>query len=158
MFKADDERLQRYFDGELPDQERDELERSLTEDDQLKLAAMAEVRGLVANALVAEAGDIDLWAGIDARLRPSGAASARQPGRTRRWGMRAHPASWSAGFAAALAMALLLVFQPWHPAHAQNGCDIESLETTGSVTVMHMNDAPHRGDESTTVIFTQEDD
>lgn len=159
MGKAEDERLQRYFDGELPERERAAVEQALTEDDQLKLAALAEMRGLVANALSAEAADLDLWSGLEGKLHPGGAATARQAGRTRRWGMRAHPASWSAGFVAALAVALLLVFQPWHPAHAQNGCEIESLETNGMVaTVIHMSDAPHRGDEATTVIFTQEDD
>lgn len=160
MGRKEDERLQRYFDGELAEAERAEVERAMSEDDQLKLAALSEVRGLVAGALQAEAGDIDLWAGIEARLQPHGAASTGKKGRgVRRWGVRAHPASWSAGFMAALAVALLLVFQPWHPAHAQNGCDIESLETDGAVaTIIHMDDVPHKGDESTTVIFTQEDE
>ena len=59
----------------------------------------------------------------------------------------------------AAAAALLLFLQPWHAAHAQNGCEIESLETYGAVaTVINMDDAPHRGDEATTVIWTTEDD
>lgn len=156
MGKVEDERLQRYFDGELSDRERAAVESSLTDDDRLKLAALGEVRGLVAQTLTAEAADVDLWAGIERHLGGGGKAQARAQ---RRWGMRAHPASWSAGLLAMAAAALLFVVQPWHPAHAQNGCDIESLETDGAVaTVFHMDDSPHKGDEPTTVIWTTEDD
>jgi len=156
MGKAEDERLQRYFDGELSPEERCQVEAALTEDDRLKLAALGEVRGLVANALAAEAADVDLWPGIEQKLGGGGKAAAKA---RRRWGLRAHPASWSAGLVSLAAAALLLVVQPWHSQHAQNGCDIESLETTGAVaTVIHMDDTPHRGDEATTVIWTTEDD
>lgn len=155
MGKAEDERLQRYFDGELSAEERAAFEQTLGEDDALKLAALGEVRGLVANALAAEAAEIDLWPGIERKL---GGGKAEAKAR-RRWGLRAHPASWSAAFVAMAAAALLFVIQPWHPAHAQNGCEIESLETEGAVaTVIHMDDAPHKGDEPTTVIWTTEDD
>ncbi|HEX6837287.1 MAG TPA: hypothetical protein VF334_11975 [Polyangia bacterium] len=149
--------MQRYFDNELSAEERSQVEAALTEDDQLKLAALGEVRGLVANALTAEAADVDLWAGIERHLGGGGKAQAKA---RRRWGLRAHPASWSAGLlSVAAAAALLFIVQPWHPSHAQNGCDIESLETTGAVaTVIHMDDAPHKGDEATTVIWTTEDD
>ena len=158
MGKAEDERLQRYFDGELSPEERGQVEAALSEDDRLKLAALGEVRGLVANALAAEAADVDLWPGIEQKLGVRGggkaAAKARRP-----WGLRAHPASWSAGLVSLAAAALLFIVQPWHSQHAQNGCDIESLETTGAVaTVIHMDDTPHKGDEATTVIWTTEDD
>ena len=158
MGKAEDERLQRYFDGELSAEERAEVEASLTEDDRLKLAALGEVRGLVANALTAEAADIDLWPALEKQLGGGGGKAAAKA--RRRWGIMAHPASWSAGLVSVAAAAALLFFvQPWHSAHAQNGCEIESLETEGAVaTVIHMDDAPHRGDESTTVIWTTEDD
>jgi anti-sigma factor RsiW len=155
MGKAEDERLHRYFDGELGPQERAEVEAGLTDEDRLKLAALAEVRGLVAGALKAEAADVDLWSGLEARLGPRGAASAGR----RRWGLRARPGSWSAGLMAMAAAALLFVFQPWHPRHPDNDCDIVSLETSGAVaTVFRMNDMPHHGDESTTVIWTTEED
>jgi anti-sigma factor RsiW len=157
MAKAEDERLQRYFDGELPAEERAQVEAALTEEDRLKLAALGEVRGLVANALAAEAAEVDLWPALEAQLGGGGKAAAKA---RRRWGLKAHPASWSAGFVSIAAAAALLLFVPsWHSAHAQNGCDIESLETVGAVaTVIHMDDAPHRGDEATTVIWTTEDD
>jgi len=157
MGKAEDERLQRYFDGELTAEERAQVEAALTDDDRLKLAALGEVRGLVANALSAEAAAVDLWPALEKQLGGGGKAAAKA---RRRWGLRAHPASWSAGLLSMAAAAALLFFvQPWHPAHAQNGCDIESLETTGAVaSVIHMDDAPHRGDAATTVIWTTEDD
>ena len=157
MGKAEDQRLQRYFDGELSPQERAEVEAALTEEDQLKLAALGEVRGLVANALLAEAGEVDLWPALEKQLGGGGKAAAKA---RRRWGLRAHPASWSAGLVSLAAAAVLLFFvPPWHSAHPQNGCEIESLETVGAVaTVIQMDDAPHRGDEPTTVIWTTEDD
>jgi anti-sigma factor RsiW len=160
MGKAEDERLQRYFDGELTPEERAQVEAALTDEDRLKLAALGEVRGLVANALTAEAADVDLWSGIDAQLRGGGTGAGKAAARARhRWGLLAHPARWSAGVVAAAAAAVLLFVQPWHAAHAQNGCEIESLDTYGAVaTVFHISDAPHKNDESTTVIFTEEDD
>jgi anti-sigma factor RsiW len=156
MGKAEDERLQRYFDDELSPAERAAVEAGLTDDDRLKLAALGEVRGLLANALSAESAEVDLWplvaGGIGA---PMGKAEARAH---RRWGLRAHPASWSAGLMAMAAAALLFVFQPWH-AQPGNRCDIESLETSGSVaTVFRLSDMPHRGDGTTTVIWTEEED
>src|SRR5438105_1655622 len=162
MGKAMDERLQRYFDGEMPAEERAQVEAALTDDDRLKLAALGEVRGLVANALLAEAAEIDLLPGIEAALGGGGTGAGLGKAEVRarrRWGLMAHPASWSTGFVAAAAAVLLLLFQPWHSAHAQNGCDIESLDSYGAVvTVFRMNDTPHKSDETTTVIFTEEDD
>src|SRR5260370_41053056 len=115
MGKAEDERLQRYFDGEMSAEERAQVEAALTDDDRLKLAALGEVRGLVANALMAEAAEIDLLPGIEAALRGSGIGIGKAEARARRrWGLMAHPAGWSAGFVSAAAAVLLLLFQPWH--------------------------------------------
>lgn len=156
MGKAQDDRLQRYFDGELPPAERAQVEAALTDDDRLKLAALGEVRGLVANALAAEAAEIDLWPALERELRPAGAASAKA---ARRWGLRSHPASWSAGFMAAAAAALLFVLQPWHSPTSANDCDVVSLETSGAMaTVFRLSDTPQRGDGPTTVIWTEEQD
>lgn len=152
----DDEKLHRYFDGELPAEERAQVEAALTDEDRLKLAALGEVRGLVANALTAEAGEIDLWPALEKELRPRGAAAARA---ARRWGLRAHPASWSAGLMAMAAAALLFVFQPWHSPSSGNDCDVVNLETSGGMaTVFHLTDMPRRGDGPTTVIWTEEQD
>jgi anti-sigma-K factor RskA len=147
---AKNARLQKYFDGELPAEERARVEAELSEDDQLKLDALGEVRGLVANTLMAEAADIDLWPALEKQLAASERAAARP---RRRWGLRAHPGSWSAGAMMAAAAALLFVFQPWQTA---NGCDVESLETSGGMaTVFNLNDTPHG---PTTVIWTEEQD
>lgn len=149
-----DERLHRYFDGELSDEERARVEAELSEDDQLKLAALAEIRGLTANALMAEAADVDLWAGLARQIDPATPATQARKPVARGWGWRAHRASWSAGAVAMAAAALLMVFQPWHG--ADNNCDIESLETAGNVaTVFNMQDTPHG---PTTVIWTEEQD
>jgi anti-sigma factor RsiW len=160
MGKAEDERLHRYFDGELSPEERAAVEAALTEDDRLRLEALGEVRGLVANTLSAEAADVDLWPALEQKLRGGGTGVGKAEARAqRRWGLRAHPASWSAGFVAAAAAALLFLVQPWHPGHASNGCDVETLETSGAVaTVFTLHDTPHRGDAATTVIWTEEQD
>ena len=155
MGKEQAERLQRYFDGELEPEERAAFEAALTEDDRLKLAALGELRGLVGNTLQAEAAGIDLWPALEKQLGLGKAATKAR----RRWGLRAHPASWSAGLVSmAAAAALLLFVQPWHSGHPQNGCDIESLETQGAVATVFDIDGAHRGDEGTTVIWTTEED
>jgi anti-sigma-K factor RskA len=159
MGKEADERLQRYFDGELSSAERAEVEAALTEDDQLKLAALGELRGLVGNALMAEAAEVDLWPALEAKLGGAKAGGKAAGAARRRWGWRAHPASWSAGLVMAAAAALLFFVQPWHPAQATDNCDVLSLETSGAVaTVFKLGDMPHQGDASTTVIWTEEQD
>ena len=153
-----DVRLQRYFDGELSSEERAEVEAALTDDDRLKLAALGEVRGLVANALSAEAAEVDLWPALERKLGAARPGQAEAKAR-RRWGLRAHPASWSAGLVSAAAAALLFLVLPWHSGHASNGCDVVSLETSGAMaTVFKLSDMPHKGDASTTVIWTEEED
>ncbi|HEX4457328.1 MAG TPA: hypothetical protein VIA18_05130 [Polyangia bacterium] len=149
---AKNTRLQRYFDGELPAEERARVEAELSEDDELKLAALGEVHGLVANTLMAEAADIDLWPALQKQLD----ADAKKKTKPRRsWGLRAHPGSWSAGTLAMAAAALLFLFQPWQT-RTPNDCDVESLETSGGVaTVFNLNDTPHG---PTTVIWTEEQD
>lgn len=152
---AKNARLQRYFDGELPAEERALVEAELSEEDRFRLDALGEVRGLVANTLMAEAADIDLWPALERQLAAAtepvkSAAAAR---RRRSWGLRAHPGTWSAGAMAMAAAALLFVFQPWQTG---NACDVESLETSGGMaTVFNLTDTPHG---PTTVIWTEEQD
>ena len=100
MGKAEDETgCSATSTASSPPAERAEVEAALTEDDRLKLAALGELRGLVGNTLQAEAADIDLWPALEKQLglgaKPDGKAAAARP--RRRWGLRAHPASWSAG-------------------------------------------------------------
>jgi anti-sigma factor RsiW len=160
MGKREDELLQRYFDGELPDDERLRVEAALTEDDQLKLAALSEMRDLMRNTLDAEAAEFDLLPSLEAHLAPADdLARARARRHLPKW-MRSRMAGMSAGITAlAAAAALLMFFKPWHPQHPDNDCDIVHLETSGAVaTVFSMNDVPHTGDGPTTVIWTEEQD
>ncbi len=157
MGKAKDERLQRYSDGELPSGDRVGVEAALDEDDQLRLAALDEMRALLRNTLDAESAEVDLWPGLEAKLPVDDLARAR----ARRGGFwRSRMTQLSASVTAlAAAAALLLVFRPWHAQHPDNDCDIVSLETSGAVaTVFNMNDVPHGGDGPTTVIWTEEQD
>jgi hypothetical protein len=158
MVKRADEQLQRYFDEELAPEERARVEAGLSEDDQLRLAALGEMRDLLRNTLQAESAEIDLWSALQPHVAPGNdlerARVARQ--KVPRW-MRGRMTSFSAGLTAlAAAAALLLVFRPWHAQRSDNDCDILSLETSGSVaTVFSVNDAPHG---PTTVIWTEEQD
>src|SRR5438045_9772297 len=112
MGKVENERLQRYFDGELSAEERARFEAEMTEDDRLRLAALGELQGLIAATLEHEAGAVDLWAGIEARQKKE---------RTRRW-LGRRMAGASAALMAVAAAALLLVFQPWHAGQPGNAC------------------------------------
>ena len=160
MGKANDERLQRYFDGEMPPEERAQVEAALTDDDRLKLAALGEVRGLVANALLAEAAEIDLLPGIEAALR--GGAHRRRQGRS-----QGAPSLGPDGASGPLVERLRGGgggrFAPGVPTVAFCACaewmrHREPRHLRRGVTVFRMNDSPHKADESTTVIFTEEDD
>jgi anti-sigma factor RsiW len=151
MGNAEEDLLQRYFDDELPPEERARFEAAMTEDDRLKLAALAEMRALLATTLDADSGKIDLWAGIEAQQKKA---------RVRRWRDRlsARTAGASAAVMALAAAALLFVFQPWHAGRSENDCDIVSLETDGAVaTVFHLTDLP-KGDQGTTTVIWTEDD
>lgn len=138
-------RLQRYFDGELPDAERVTLEASLTDDDRLRLAVMAEMRRALDGVLHAEAADhhVDLWAGIDKQL-----GGKVVPIRRRRTGV------WVASVSIALAAAasLFLMFRRPLPT---NGCDVESLDVEGAVASVASAGEP--GPHQVTVIWTTEE-
>lgn len=160
MGKREDELLQRYFDGELEPDEKARVEAGLTEDDQLRLAALGEMRDLLRHTLTAESAEIDLWPALQAQVAPTNdLVQARARRQLPKW-MRGRMTSLSAGITAlAAAAALLLVFRPWHAPHSGNACDILSLETSGSVaTVFSVNDVPHGGDGPTTIIWTEEQD
>jgi anti-sigma factor RsiW len=156
----DDQRLQRYFDGALDDAERREVEAALTPEDHERLAVLGEMRRLLADGLGAESGAVDLWPGIEAELARSDEGKAAKQASVRRWRSRVRARSWAAGlgFVAAALGAFLVMARPWHPTHASNGCDVESLEVAGAVaTVLTIPDSPHRGDGETTVIWMEED-
>jgi anti-sigma factor RsiW len=164
MSQVNDERLQRFFDGELTGDERAAVEKALAQPgDQAneRLAALGQLRLVLDNTLSAEAADIDLWPALAARLDAADAEIHNQKqGIFRRWRTRARRAGYgsvSAGLAMAALMALLVVVRPWHPRHPENDCDVESLEVDGSMaTVMSVNDSPHRGDGATTIIWAED--
>lgn len=150
-----DDKLQRYFDGELPQEERAAFEASMTEEDRDRLAALAEMRALLSNALGGASAEVDVWPAVEAQLGgvvPIDAARAKRRRSVGRW------FGTSAGLLVAAAAAFLFVVRPWHPGHPTDDCDIESLEVEGAVaTVMQVNDMPHSGD-ATTIIWTSEED
>ena len=147
MIKPEDERLHRYFDGELSPEEAAAFEEQMTDDDRLKLAALAEVRGLTAMALDAEAANVDLWPAIEKQI----AASARR----RPWHAFARRLSYG-GAALAAAAVLFVVFHPAAGHVGNNECDVEELESDGaSTTVLRMPDPGQ--DSTTTLIWTEEE-
>ena len=164
MGNQHDERLQRYFDGELAPEERARFEAELTADDRERLAALDEMHALVAGALEGAAADVDLWGAIEGQVRAASLPapgttsikSAARRGRDRARGRRLF--GTGAGLVLAAAATLLLFMYPRHPNHPTNGCDIESLEVAGAVaTVIQVADEPHPGDGDTTIIWTEED-
>jgi anti-sigma factor RsiW len=151
--RMDPERLQRYFDGELDAEERRRVEAELTDEDRARLAALEELSALVGGTLGAEAAEVDLWRGVEAGIKKA---------RVRRWrervGSRARRTTAGAGILVAALATLLFIFKPWHPAHPENDCDVESLEVDGAMaTVISVHGAPHASDGPTTVIWTEED-
>ncbi len=164
LVSVNDERLQRYFDGELPANERVALEQALAQpghqsaDLHARLVALGQLRNVIDHTLTAEAdaADLDLWPALAARLDAADAdAAAKKQTVVRRWRDRLRRSSMSTGLAIAAVAALLLVVRPWHPRHPENDCDVESLEVDGAMaTVMSLSDAPHHGDGTTTIIFS----
>lgn len=160
-----DEKLQGLHDGQLPVAEAQALRAGLTDDDQEKLAALAELDAALGHALRAEVDEhapfADLWAGLEAKLPQAapvgvtaGAGAAARPvgkevGKVlpmrRRWAV---PASAMAGL---LAMAAVFLFFLWPTARPSNNCDVESLEVAGgSALVMQV---PGEHGDATTVIW-----
>jgi anti-sigma factor RsiW len=154
------EDLQRYFDGELDEPERQRVEAGLTDEDRERLAAMAEMRSLVRGALTAEAESIDLWPAVGAALPGATSASAKKQA-MRSWRDRVRVrrlAGTGAGLLVAAAAALLLVFRPWSPPRSGgNNVEIQSLELDGLTATVLTVDA-RRGSDSTTILFTTEED
>jgi anti-sigma factor RsiW len=148
-FKVDDELLQRYFDDALIDAERARVEAALTEEDRERLFALAEMRGLLSNALGAAAGDVDLVPLVQRELR--------RPARPSGWWRGAGARGFASFAAAAAALAVaLFVTQPWRPPHPSNECDVEMLDVEGGLaSVLRVSDPHHGEDGTTTIIWTE---
>ncbi len=139
--KTEDQKLQMFFDGELPPEEEAELRRSLesTPEGMAQIRAWAQIREAMQATSAAWSGRIDsdaLFARIEAEVSAAaipteGATRARPPlravpgGRERRvWGAVA------TGFAAAAAIVLAVV--TWPESHQEpNGVMVEA-RTRGS--------------------------
>jgi anti-sigma factor RsiW len=168
-----DELLQRYFDGELTAEERAAVEASMTPEDELRLAALAEMRALLGAALDGSAADIDLLPAIDAQLKtphvtaspPANGATAtaaapvdelakrREAGRSR--GVR----TWIAtAMATALAAGFLVIAKPWQGGPLVTDSEIEDLETEGAVVASIFKVGGESDKHQATVIWTHDDD
>lgn len=141
-----DELLQRYFDGELPADERLALEARLDTDARLRLEALAELRGLFRASVAEEASSVDLSSVIESIARTAPVAAAR-PRR------RLLPMSALGGLLAAAA-ALVFLFRPITPSRAPgNLAEVETLEVQGAIaTVFNV----ENGDDSATVIWADD--
>ncbi len=162
MSQVNDERLQRFFDGELTGDERLAVQKTLAEanetDANARLAALGQLSSVLRQSLAVPA-DLDLWPQLETRLNAADWATEKR-GLLRRWRDRARTRGYggvSAGLATAALAALLLVVRPWHPRHPENDCDVESLEVAGAMaTVLRVSDSPHSGDGQTTIIWAED--
>jgi anti-sigma factor RsiW len=142
------DKVQEYFDNELPAEERARFEAEMTADDRERLAALEEMRALINGTLDAQAGDVDIWSGVSRQLAKETAHRGRR--RSRYFG--------GAGVFLAAAATFLLLVRPWHPRHASDNCDVENLEFHGAwASVIQLDDSPHRGDGNTTLIWTEDE-
>ncbi len=157
MGKPQDDLLQRYFDDELGAEARAAFEAAMTDEDRERLAALAEMRALLVSTLDAEAADVDILAGVERKL----GLPKKKKAAVRGWRDRVRGRTFlgtSAGLLMAAAAAFLFMLGPWQAEHPTNNCDVEHLEVSGSTaTVLTVNDVAHTGD-STTIIWTTEED
>jgi anti-sigma-K factor RskA len=164
--KKRDELLQRYFDGELTGEERAAFEASMTPDDELRLAALAEMRAVLGAALDASASEIDLLPAIDAALKsPSvtvsapAAASAPVDELGKRRAHQRGVRTWVATtMAMAVAAAFLIIAKPWTGGPLGIDSDVEDLETEGAVVASIFKVAGASDKNQATVIWTHDDD
>ncbi len=149
MKDAARDKVQRYFDGELEPEERARFEAEMSADDRERLAALGEMRALLNAALDADAGEVDIWSGVSKQLQRQNAH--------RGW-RRSRLFGGAASVFVAAAAAFIFFLRPWHPRHPSNNCDVEDLQFHGAyASVTQLDDVPHKGDGSTTLIWTEED-
>lgn len=147
MSMDNQERLHRYFDGELTAEERARFEAEMTDDDRDRIAALAEMRAVITGTLEAEASDVDLWPALAKQLTPAP--------RGRRLRDYVGPRSVGGAFALAAAAALALFLMPREA--TANDVEVEMLDVAGgTATVMKTHDHPD-SEAGTTVIWLEED-
>ena len=150
MLMNERERLNRYFDGELPPAEREAFDQSADHETRQKLAALDDVRRAVKTTVDLQTADIDLVSSVGKALDKQAAQRA--------WRRRARVASpLLARAAVAAAVAIWLRPVPTLPpaVATKQAATIESLEVEGALaTVLDVDD--EQG--AATVIFIDEDD
>ena len=150
-----DELLVRLHDSELSVEEMEQLRAELTEEDQNKLSALAEVDTFLHDVLSQQADEhpLDLWAGIADKLPGTPAQAAKVLPLHRKVTYRVTAVASLVAVAAAMALWLRPVPQ------VSNRADIEELEVAGaSATVIAVPD--EHGDDTTLIWFDhqQEDE
>lgn len=160
-----DQLLSRLHDGELPEGEAEALRAELTDEDKQKLQALAEVGALLSGTLSAEAaaGELDLWANIEAQLpEPPVDVEVPAPAPLRRaTGGRILPfirrrTVQVTALLSTLAAAAGLVFLLRPAALPSNRCDIEELDVAGqNATVIAVSD--DNGHETALIWFDHQE-
>ncbi len=147
--------LQRYFDGEMTPEERARFEAELTSEERQSLDALGEMRGLLRDALHAQAEGVNLWQGIEGEIQKGRPADDLAKARAKRRGLGTRMLGLATAVAAAAAFVFIFQSSRITPS---NECDIENFEVEGAfATVLKLADTQHGGDATTTVVWAQED-
>ena len=145
----DRERLHRLHDGETPAAERAQLEASLDDNDRLRLAALTDIGAALRHTYAAESEHFDAWPAIQKQISGGKVLSL-----TDRLKKRRVPIGISSLLAAAAALVVLV--GPWRDVLPTNGCDIESIDSSGAdVSVLKVPD-PGSGEGTTTIVWMHE--
>ncbi|MBW2732861.1 MAG: hypothetical protein JRH20_10760 [Deltaproteobacteria bacterium] len=155
MAEREDRELQRYFDGELSLRQARQVRERLIEsaDDQRRLEALGEMRGLLREAAEAEADDADfsrLWDGVRTGIATEKGRAPRRVGSwVLRWGM-------VTASAVAVAVLVLVLWSPLSSPPPRNDCTIEDLEVgQGAISTIFTIADPELAD-ATTVIWVDD--
>lgn len=146
-----DERLHKLHDGELSAAEAEALRTELTAEDNQKLEALAELDQLLGDTLSADAQEVDLWAGIEAKL-PEVALVREAPVIPLRRRVAFRMTAVTSALAVAAAVLLWLRAVPT----VNNHIEVEELEVAGdSATVISVADD---GNDTTLIWFDHQED
>lgn len=146
-----DERLHKLHDGELSAAEAEALRTELTAEDNQKLEALAELDQLLGDTLSADAQEVDLWAGIEAKL-PEVALVREAPVIPLRRRVAFRMTAVTSALAVAAAVLLWLRAVPT----VNNHCEVEELEVAGdNAAVISVADD---GNDTTLIWFDHQED
>ncbi len=146
-----DERLHKLHDGELSAAEAEALRTELTAEDNQKLEALAELDQLLGDTLSADAQEVDLWAGIEAKL-PEVALVREAPVIPLRRRVAFRMTAVTSALAVAAAVLLWLRAVPT----VNNHIEVEELEVAGdNAAVISVADD---GNDTTLIWFDHQED